>query len=114
MILLKNITVEKRAVFEFGKRKRFAYDATCNGHRVTAASRKEAIAEIKRDLSYIATARSLERNGSKLFAHGFEAWVFQHPNGGSFCFRAPNFDAAYAEVARHYTTEGSSQAFFRE
>jgi hypothetical protein len=107
------ITVEKRTIYSFGKRKSVVFDA-CQGEWsvLGAPTRKAAIAALIAERDYVTAQPSLTRGGCTLKAHGLNEWCFRLPSGGSMCFGAADWIVAYERVVTDYGTHEDCQGFF--
>ena len=107
------ITVEKRTIYAFGKRKHIVYDAR-QGSAWSACgpTRKTAIAALIAERDYVTSQPSLTRGGCTLKAHGLNEWCFQLPSGCSMCFGAADWIAAWERVVADYGTHEDCQGFF--
>jgi hypothetical protein len=112
------INVEKRAVYEFGKRRRFVWDArgTLRGieYRATAATKPEAIAQAKAEIVFLLSAGSFEAGGCAVRPSGFQAWDFLLAGTRCvMCFGAPDLSAAIARAASDYADHPDAAEFCR-
>jgi hypothetical protein len=109
----RDVEVEPRTVYAFGKRKARVWDARLGrDFRATAPTKAAAIEAVLADATYVESAGTLEGHGCKLYAQGAREWCFVLPSGGAMCFGAVNLDAALARVASDYADHEGCVAFF--
>lgn len=110
------VRVESRAVYEHGKRRHFVYDALYDGVRVTADSRKEAIALALAEHAYLEVQPEAKHNGCRLYALGLNSWCFElcsgTPRASSMVFGATDFAKALEIARRDYSDHPDCVAFF--
>lgn len=111
----EKIAVEKRTVYEFGKRRRVVYDARgeLRGVRyaVTASSRREAVSLAFAEVGYVSTAGSFEAGGCAVVCNGFESWEFRLPGRCVMSYGAADLAAAVSYAAWSYREHPEAQAF---
>lgn len=114
------ITVEKRTVYQQGRRKRSVFDARCNETcdcRATADDKKAAIAAVEADHQYIAVNPKLERGGCRLSPMGVDSWCLELRVGtrtsSSYQFSAADMDSAMARIRTEYHDHPDCQEFLQ-
>lgn len=112
------VTVERRAVYEFGKRRRFVYDASIGDVRVTAGSRKEAEELALAEQAYLETQPEARHSGCRLYALGLKSWCFVLRDGtaksSSMVFGAEDFAKALERARHDYQDHPDCEKFFAE
>lgn len=106
------ITVDRRSIYQGGKRRGFVFDARQGSWSATASSRKAAIAALVAQREYVTQAPQLARGGCKLFAQDVNEWCFVLPSGCAMCFCATDWIAAWERVVADYGTHEDCQGFF--
>lgn len=111
--------VEKRSVYEGGRRKRVVFDARCGEKcdcQESAKSRKAVLTAISATHEYVSTAPSVDARGCRLFAQGLNQWCFElrshTPTAASMLFGAHDWIAAYEYALKCYSDHPDCQAFF--
>lgn len=81
----------------------------------SAADRREAIAQVERDIEYVRLAEAfVHENGFSMFPHAHRAWCLQFPHGGSYLFAAEDLQSAADHVGESYLEREDIQTFLRD
>lgn len=113
---VRGIAVEKRSIYEFGKRRRTVYDArgTLAGieYSVTGKTPAEARALALRDVDYVRGAGFAEAMGCAVRPVCHEGWAFSiEPRGVVMSYGAIDLAAAVARIVESYNDHPDVQGF---